>query len=219
VEFFLGEPAFIPNENIPFERLLRTPRVRRLLDALGQPLPPGGKTAGSVPHADFLRFELGFDRFFFFRPLNPSNSFTWVSAYVGQWNMTETFTGRDFRFGGQAELNATGTKSGVNTDQLTLATLNQLRTVPEDFVDLAPYESFFQSHLQTDYMHGRLTPGITAIIGLNGTWAIPVNLTYRFSDNLLFDLKYVQLGGAFRFPTGYFRDRSQFLARMTMLLN
>jgi hypothetical protein len=46
-----------------------------------------------------------------------------------------------------------------------------------------------------------------------------MNVTYRFSDNLLFDLKYVLVGGSFRFPTGYFRDRSQILARMTFLLN
>ena len=219
VEFFLGEPAFIPNENIPFERLLRTPAVRRLLAGLGQTVPAGGLMEGSVPHADFLRFELGFDRFFFFRPLNPSNSFVWVSAYVGQWNMTETFTDRDFRFGGQSELTETGTKSGVNTDQLSLTTISQLHTVAEDFVDLGAYESFFQTHLQTDYMHGRLTPNITAVIGQNGTWAFPVGLTYRYTDNLLFDLKYVPIGGAFRFPTGYFRDRSQVFGRVTMLLN
>jgi Protein of unknown function (DUF1302) len=219
VEFFLGEPAFIPNENLPFERLLKTPAVRRLIQALGQTVPAGGKLAGSVPHADYMRFELGFDRFFFFRPANPWNSFTWVTAYVGQWNLTETFTNRDFRFGGQQELNATGTKSGVNTSQLKLGTISQLRTVAEDFVDQGPYESFVQTHLQTDYMHGRLSPGITAIVGLNGTYAIPMNVTYRFNDNLLFDLKYVLLGGAFRFPTGYFRDRSQIFARMTLLLN
>jgi hypothetical protein len=133
--------------------------------------------------------------------------------------MTETFTNRDFRFGGQSELTATGTKSGVNTDQLTLGTISKLRTVAEDFVDLGAYESFLQTHLQTDYMHGRLSPGITAVVGLNGTYAIPMNVTYRFSDNLFFDLKYVLLGGAFRFPTGYFRDRSQIFARMTVLLN
>jgi uncharacterized protein DUF1302 len=219
VEFFIGEPGFVPNENLPFERLLRTPAVRRLLKGLGQNVPASSVLAGNVPHADYLRFELGFDRFFFMRALNPSNSFTWVSAYVGQWNMTETFTNRDFRFGGQQELTKGGTKSGVNTAQLTLQTLGQLHTVAEDFVDQGEYESFVQSHLQTDYWHGRLTPAITAIIGLNGTYAIPMDVAYRFTDNVIFDLKYVPLGGAFRFPTGYFRDRSQIFARMTFLLN
>jgi hypothetical protein len=36
---------------------------------------------------------------------------------------------------------------------------------------------------------------------------------------MLIDLKYVALGGAFAFPTGFFRDRSQLAARLTYLLN
>src|SRR5262249_20797405 len=102
---------------------------------------------------------------------------------------------------------------------LTLANISQLHTVATDFVDLYPYESFVQTHLQTDYMHGRLTPSITAIMGLNGTFAVPVELSYRFSDSLLFDLKYTYLGGAFMFPAGFFRDRAQLAARGTVQLN
>ena len=70
-----------------------------------------------------------------------------------------------------------------------------------------------------DYWHGRLTPSLTAIIGLSGTYCLPVGVTYRHSDSLLFDFRYVWLGGAFTFPTGLFRDRSQLSARMTFLLN
>jgi hypothetical protein len=33
------------------------------------------------------------------------------------------------------------------------------------------------------------------------------------------DLKYVLLGGNFNFPFGFFRDRSQLSARVTLLLN
>jgi len=217
-EFFLGEPGFIPNDNVPFEALLRTPSVRKLLAGLGQKV-PAGIDHGTIPHANFLRFELGYDRFFFIRSLNPANSFTWVTAYVGQWNMTETFTGQDFRFNGQTKPTATGTRVGANTAGLTLANISQLHTVATDFVDLYPYESFVQTHLQTDYMHGRLTPSITAIMGLNGTFVVPVGLSYRFSDSLLFDLRYTYLGGAFMFPSGFFRDRSQLAARVTVQLN
>ena len=64
-----------------------------------------------------------------------------------------------------------------------------------------------------------LIPAVTAIIGLNGTFVVPVELTYRYSDSLLFNLKYAYLGGAFIFPTGFFRDRSQLSARVTFLLN
>lgn len=218
VEFFLGEPAFVPEKNVPFERLLREPRVRTLLAALGQNV-PGGKYEGEVPHADFMRFEIGFDRFFFFRPLNRTNSFTWVSAYVGQWNLTETFGDDDFRFGGQQKATSTGRRVGANTQGLNINTIGKLRTVPTDFVDLYPYESFVQSHVETSYLHGRLNPSLTLIVGLNGVVALPVGLNYRFSDSLIFDFKYVFLGGNFNFPFGYFRDRSQLSARMTLLLN
>ena len=220
VEYFVNEPAFIPSENVPFERALRHPALRKLLASLDPPqIVPRGKTAGDIPRADILRFELGFDRFFFLRALNPANSFTWASAFVGQWNLSETFTDEDYRFGGQQKLTSTGVRSGANTDGLTLATISKLRTVPEDFVDLYPFESFVQTHLETSYLHGRLTPSITAIIGLNGTYAFPMGLSYRFTDSVIFDFKYALMGGRFTFPTGFFRDRSQLSARMTVLLN
>jgi hypothetical protein len=218
VEVFVNEPGFIPSENIPFERGLRTPAVRRLLNATGQNI-PAGKTEGDIPRANMLRFELGFDRFFFFRPLNPSNSFVWVTAYVGQWNLTETFTNKDFRFGGQAKLAPGGVRPGANTNGLTLATIGKLHTVSSDFVDLYPYESFVQTHVETNYMHGRLTPALTVVVGLNGNYVLPMGVTYRYTDSLLLDLKYIALGGNFMFPTGYFRDRSQLSARITYLLN
>lgn len=218
LEYFVNEPAFIPSRNIPFERALRAPALRELLAALGQRVPKG-KTEGDLPRADMLRFEIGYDRFFFFRPLNPSTSFTWVTAYVGQWNLSETFSNQDFRFGGQQKLTSTGVRSGANTNGLSLQTIAKLHTVDTDFVDLYPYESFFQTHLETSYLHGRLTPSITAIIGLDGTFVIPVGLNYRFSDSLYVDLKYAAMGGAFTFPAGYFRDRSQLSARITVQLN
>ncbi len=46
-----------------------------------------------------------------------------------------------------------------------------------------------------------------------------MDVAYRFTDSLLFDMQYVLLGGAFRFPTGYFRDRSQLSFRVTYQLN
>jgi len=221
VEYFLDEPAFIPSENIPFERLLRTPSVRTLLAALGQKV-PAGIDQGTIPHADMLRFELGYDRFFFFRPLNPYNSFTWVTAYVGQWNLSETFGNQDYRFGGQQKLDPnspTGVRVGANATNLSIKTIGKLHTVPTDFVDLYPYESFIQSHLQTDYAHGRVTPSLTLIVGLDGVYGVPMGVTFRYSDRLLFDLKYVLLGGNFNFPIGFFRDRSQLSARVTFLLS
>ena len=219
VEYFVNEPAFIPNQNIPFENLLREPHLRNLVNQIPGNHVSKGSDQGSIPHADMFRFELGFDRFFFFRPLNPSNSFTWVTAYVGQWNLSETFGSQNYRFGGQQKATSTGTKVGANTAGLSINNISQLHTVATDFVDLYSYESFLQTHLETTYMHGRLSPAITAVIGLNGTYVFPMGITYRFTDNLLFDLKYVLTGGNFMFPTGYFKDRSQVGARITALLN
>ena len=91
--------------------------------------------------------------------------------------------------------------------------------MPTDFVDLYAYESFVQTHLQTDYLHGRLTPSVTAIIGFNGTFVVPVGVTYRYTDSMLLDFRYTYLGGAFMWPTGFFRDRSQLSARVTFLLS
>ena len=217
-EVFVNEPAFIPNVNIPFEAALRTPGVRKLLATLNQK-PTPGPDHGFVPTANYLRFELGYDRNFFFRPLNPYNSFTWVTAYVGQWNLSEQFTNKNYRFGGQQVLTPTGVASGANTAGLSLQTISKLHTVNSDFVDLLPYTSFFQSHIQTDYFHGRITPSITAIVGLQGTYAFPFDVVYRYNDSLLFDFQYIKLGGSFTFPTGYFRDRSQMGFRVTYQLN
>src|SRR5439155_16196870 len=218
VEYFLDEPAFIPSENIPFERLPRQAALRKFL-ALGGVRLPGGPIAGSVPRADFLRWELGYDRFFFFRPLNRTNSFTLVTALVGSWNLSETLTEKDFRVYGQRKPSDTGLKTGANVNELkAIADLPKLHTVPTDFVDLKPVESFIQSTLQTDYLHGRLTPRMTAIINLRGTYAFPLGLTYRYSDALLFDLRYVLLAGR-SFQTGLFRDRDQVSARVTWLLS
>ena len=218
VEYFLDEPAFIPSANIPFERLPRSPALRRFLALAGVRLAPG-PIAGEVPHADFLRWELGYDRFFFLRRLNPTNSFTFVTALVGSWNLSETFTRDDFRSYGQREPADGGLRPGANVKDLKgIPDLPKLHTVPSDFVDLKPVESFIQSTLQTDYLHGRLTPRVTAIINLRGTYAFPLGLTYRYSDALLFDLRYVLLAGGF-FQTGLFRDRDQVSARVTWQLS
>ena len=218
VEYFLDEPAFVPSQNIPFQALLRQPQLRKLLGSLGASI-PAGPDAGHVPHADMLRFELGYDRFFFLRPLNPTNSFTFVGALVGSWNLSETFTGVDYRYYGQRKATDTGLRVGVNAAQLHgLQDVAKLRTVDTDFVDLHPFEWFVQTTLQTDYLHGRVTPRFTAIVNGRGTYVLPVGVTLRWSDRLLFDLKYIPLAGGF-FGTGFFVDRDQVSARMTFLLN
>lgn len=183
---FLNEPAFVPQENLSVP------------DNDPSSLQPFTKP-GTVPRADFLRWEIGFDRFFFIRALNPSNSFTLISAVVGSWNITESSTNQDFGYNGQL-------KPGTNGSS------------PSDYVDLPTVQAFGQFNLQTDYWHGRLTPRLTYIQYVSGTYAVIPAVTYRWRDWLLVGLDVVQVGGAFQ-GLGFFRDRGQVSARVTYQLN
>jgi hypothetical protein len=181
---------------------------------------PGGAVQGNIPKADFFRWELGYDRNFFVRALNPTNAFLFVGAFVGSWNLSETFGHKDYRYYGQRKPSDTGLRVGANVNQLPddLQAVRRLRTVPTDFVDLKPVEMFVHSTVQTDYLHGRLTPRLTTIINLRGSYVVAPSIVYRWSDNLLFDLRYAAILGDF-VQTGFFRDRDQVSARMTFLLN
>jgi hypothetical protein len=178
-EYFFNEPGFVPEKNL----------------SLG---PNALKGVGELQHADIVRFELGFDRFFFLRPVNPSNSILLVTAIVGAVNLDET-PQRDFYMNGQQKPGQTGTS-------------------PADFVQQKQVEAFGQVHMQTDYMHGRLTPAITVIGNRRGTYAVQPTLTYRFYDWLLFDLNAIHIGGEYQ-QLGFFRDRGQLSARVTYQLN
>src|SRR5438093_6101688 len=63
-EYFLNEDAFIPQVNLNPKALV-----------------PGTGVVNHIPQADYLRWTLGYDRFFFFRPLNPTNSFVLVTSW------------------------------------------------------------------------------------------------------------------------------------------
>jgi len=184
LEYFDNEPGFIPCINL---NICKDPSS---LDPITQP--------GSVPRADIFRGELGFDRFFFFRPLNPTNSFVLVTALVGTYNLDET-SQKDFRFDGQRKPGTTG------------------RT-EDDFVQLNKVEAFGQITVQTDYMHGRLQPRLTVIGSARGTWAVLPTVTYRWTDWLLFGFTYANIGGDYQ-SLGFFRDRSQVSFRATYQLN
>lgn len=193
VEYFDNEPGFVPEIN------LRVTKDSNLLPLTSQ---------GAVPYADIIRWELGLDRFFFLRALNPSNSFLIAAAVVGAWNLDETGE-KDFRMNGQLKqpILDEGGRPLTNTGQS-----------PDDYVQQKKVESFMQAHLQTDYLHGRLTPGITGIFNVRGTYALLPTLTYRISDWLLFDLSYVHIGGEFQ-QIGFFRDRDQIATKLTYQLN
>lgn len=185
-EYFDNEPAFVPEINLG----IGNPAVPNQLALL--------EYVGDVPKADFLRWEVGFDRFFFLRFLNPANSFTLVSAVVGSWNLSETSV-HDFRFAGQRK---------PGTEGLS----------PDDFVQLKPVEVFVQSAIQTDYMHGRLTPRMTTVLHSRGTYLLHPTIDYRWADWLIFNVGVIHIGGAYQ-SFGFFRDRDQASFRVTFQLN
>ncbi len=90
--------------------------------------------------------------------------------------------------------------------------------VPNDFVQQKKVEAFAQITLITDYMHGRLSPQVTWIQNVRGTYAFHPQITYRWSDSLLFRLDYINIGGEYE-GVGFFRDRDQVSFRATYQLN
>lgn len=189
-EYFNREPAFIPEANLGS---LDLTNIRTLAKV------------GHVPRADFLRWELGFDRFFFWHMMNPSSSFTFVSSLVGSWNLDET-SRQDFRAGGQMKPSYLAKQASV------------LGPTTDDFVQLKKVEGFVQTTLQTDYLHGRLTPRLTNIVHSRGTYLVRPNIDYRIRDWLLLNVAYVTIGGDYQ-SFGFFRDRDQLSVRMTYQLN
>jgi hypothetical protein len=196
-EYFNREPSFIPQVNLGVNDQTATKTGALKVLSNCNDLSPSGNPC-KIARASYLRWELGLDRFFFFRPLNPTNSFTWVTAVVGSYNMDETRL-KDFRFAGQTKAGATGNS-------------------PNDFVQQKKVEAFAQTHLQSDYMHGRLTPGVTVIVNARGTYVVQPDVIYRWTDWLLFDLNVVHIGGEYE-GVGFFRDRDQVSMRATYQLN
>jgi hypothetical protein len=195
-EFFENEPGFIPQYN------LNVKAPEDVENNIGVPGSAPVTSPGTIPYADILRWELGFDRFFFVRWLNPTNSFILSTSNVGAYNLDET-SRKDFRANGQR-------KPGHDIPGVS--------PVPDDFVQQKVVESFFQITLLTDYLHGRLTPQMTFIQNVRGPYAIHPQLTYRWSDSLLFKLDLIHIGGEYQ-SLGFFRDKDQIAARVTYQLN
>jgi hypothetical protein len=186
--YFAHEAGFVPKLNLGVPDPLNACNID----------PRTGKGGCHIPYADYLRWEVGYDRFFFIRPLNPTNSFTFIGAIVGSYNLDET-SKKDFTFAGQRKPGTLGTSAS-------------------DFVTQKQVEAFAQITLQTDYMHGKLEPRLTYIQNRRGTWALAPQATYRWNDSLLFTFEYINIGGEYQ-QLGFFRDRSQVSFRATYQLN
>jgi len=187
VEYFENEPGFIPSISLGASD---DPNVNPGLGLLFH--------NGSVPLQDMIRWELGFDRFFFVRALNPANAFLLSTAIVGHWNVDET---------GRKDFYAVGQRKPGRLGNFT-----------DDFVDLEQVEAFLNVHIENQWRHGKIFLGFTGIAHSRGTWAALPEARYRFSDSLLFSTKLVLIGGEFA-SIGQFKDRDQISFRATYQLN
>lgn len=214
-EYFIDELAFIPTRNL--NARAQVPRAIR--EQNGESL-----EGNSLPKADYLRWLVGYDRFFFFRPLNPTNSFLISTAFNGSFNLNELFGGRDFRFPqakpGKRQAEA-GPIPGIAACRGSQARRNAfcVRTPPKNFVDQYPFEGFLQTALQTDYLHGRLTPRIVVITDVSGIFAFAPTVTYRASDNLLLTGTYIAIASSRIASVGTFRNHDMLQLRVTLQLN
>lgn len=213
VEVFNNTPGFRTDTNLAAG--LDPATAARVCGHVATP----GQAKSCYDKINVVRGELGVDRNFFFPALNPANSFIWVSAFVFSWLPDETKY-KDYRASGlikpsvliagqQPDPFAPGCNGGEG---------------PCGFVNRSKFEFFIQSHLQTDYWHGRLTPAVTAVANSRGSLAMFPELTYRITDSFIFNTRYVNIhtfgseNNGF-VDLGIFRDRDQIWFKMIYQLN
>ena len=196
LEFFINQDAFIPHDNL-------NPRVQSPAAAMAAK--NGTFRPNFIPKASYLRWTVGYDRFFFFRPLNPTNSFVFVASHNGSWNFTSDHN-HNFR--------------NANTKPGKRVSGPAGETEPDtNWEDEYEVEHFFQFALQTDYVHGRLSPRLVAILDPSGIFGFTATATIRITDYLLFQPGFFAVEGSRRSGLATFRDRDQFQLRLTYQLN
>jgi hypothetical protein len=195
-EYFLQEQAFIPDQNL-------NPQAQV----------PGSGVVNRTPITDYLRWVIGYDRFFFFRPLNPSNSFTLSAAWHGSWNIFERRE-KDFR-------NAFTKPSGPQSAKAQSAGSITSPIAPaKNFEDAKKFDNnFLQIALQSDYLHGRLQPRLVALFDVSGIFVFEPTATFRLTDNILLTGTYVAIEGSRKASFGIFRNHDQAQLRVTFQLN
>src|SRR5579862_3462507 len=209
-EYFIDEEGFIPNENLnPLSQVPNSILV-------------GNKfITNTIPHTDYLRWMIGYDRFFFLRPLNPSNSFVVVAAIHGENNIFERRQ-QDFRAGGL-------TKPGhPNTEFVPLPICQPVAiaskqcrvALAKDYEDQKAFDNDFLSvALLTDYMHGRLEPRLVFLAWASGIFGFQPMLTYRINDSFLVSGTYDAIAASRRAILGTFRAHDMVQLRLTYQLN
>jgi hypothetical protein len=212
LEYFLDELAFIPTKNLN----ARSQIPRSIQVALGQE-----PVQTSSPKADYLRGLLGYDRFFFFRALNPSNSITLSMALNMQYNLS----GSQFRNPQpkpgkpQAENAVVPGVPGCETAAAAAANPLCVTTPSKNFEDQYRFETFLQTAFQSDYMHGKLTPRLVIILDPSGTFAFVTSATYRITDSFLAGLSWIAIESTRKSGIATFRAHDMLQLRLTYQLN
>ena len=214
-EYFIGELAVIPHMNlnprVQLPKVLRAPSEKNLQN--------------HVPTADYLRWVIGYDRNFFVRWLNPSNSFILVMSYNSSFNLSEK-GGMDYR-NANPKFGHTNTVNGFVKGAVACQDRKAARTSPicvqvndHDFEDAYQYEGFLTTTLQTDYMHGKLSPRVTVITDISGVFGFSPSVVYRITDNLLLGMNYLAIESTNR-KSGLatFRGHDMVQLRVTAQLN
>jgi hypothetical protein len=214
IEYFIDELAVIPEKNL-------NPRVQlpRSLRA------PGEKDLkNSIPTADYVRWVIGYDRNFFVPWLNPTNSILLVMSYNSSFNLTEK-SGMDFR-NAYTKPGHTQTRNGKQPNNPLCANAAAARTSPlciftdpHDYEDAYQYEGLLTTTLRSDYMHGKLQPGVTMITDISGVFGFAPSLNYRVTDNLLVGATYLAVAGERKAGLGVFRAHDMLQLRVTGQFN
>ncbi len=217
VGFYLDELAFIPGRNL-------NPRAQLPGFVNKRDFGYRRTIINTIPEADYIRWVLAYDRFFFFRPLNPTNSFVLSMAFNNQVNLSER-TGFNFRNPvakpGRRQASAIANGLSETCTRANDAKNNPLcvTAVPTDFEDSYKYEGFLTTAIQTDMMHGKLSPRIVAITDVSGIFAFQPSVTYRVTDNFLVSATYLAIATQRKTGLGTFRAHDMVQLRATVQLN
>ena len=214
-EYFIDELAFIPGVNL-------NPRSQIPVQ-FRQGFGYKKNIINTIPTADYLRWVIAYDRFFFFRPLNPTNSFVLSMSFNNQYNLSET-AGKDFRSPqakpgkSQAQSVPTGLSPQCRGKK-AYNTLFCVTAVPTNYEDQYKYEGFLTTALQTEMMHGKLAPQVAIITDVSGIFAFAPTVTYRVSDSFLLTATYLAIAGSRQFAIGTFMNHDMVQLRATVQLN
>jgi hypothetical protein len=92
-------------------------------------------------------------------------------------------------------------------------------TDPHDYEDAYQYEGLLTTTLRSDYMHGKLQPGVTMITDISGVFGFAPSITYRITDNLLVGATYLAVAGDRKAGLGVFRAHDMLQLRVTGQFN